>query len=238
MTGGVVTTIEKCSVLSSRDWANLRSWYQVHGRHHLAWRVDSTPWKVLLAEVLLHRTRASAVESLYGEALEEFPGPEAIVRRPADWLETTSSAGLSWRSRAFISTCDRLVALYNGSVPSGWTDLTSLPGIGHYIASTVRCFGFGFPEAIVDTNTIRLASRITGEPLSSTHHRSRNVKQVVASILANGAAGCAEDNYALLDLAALVCPTKKPLCGQCPLVSGCITGSDLLSASARTGEHR
>ena len=238
MQGGVATTIDKRTALSPRDWANLWSWHHEHGRHHLPWRVDATPWKVLLAEVLLHRTRASAVERLYDEVLKKFPGPEAIVQRPADWLETTSSAGLAWRSRVFISTCDRLLTLYSGSVPSGWTDLISLPGIGHYIASTVRCFGFGFPEVIVDVNTMRLASRITGEPLNSSHHRSRKVKEVVASILANGATGSARDNYALLDLAALVCPTKNPLCGQCPVVSGCITGNQLLSASARTGEHR
>ena len=238
MPGGVATTIDRRTALSSRDWANLRSWHHEHGRHHLPWRVDSTPWKVLLAEVLLHRTRASAVERLYDEVLKKFPGPEAIVRRPADWIETTGPVGLAWRSRVFISTCDRLVTLYEGRVPSGWNDLTSLPGIGHYIASAVRCFGFGFPEAIVDVNTIRLASRITGEPLDSTHHRSRRVRQVVASILANGVAGNADDNYALLDLAALVCPTKKPLCDQCPLVSGCITGSQLLSAYEHTGDHR
>ena len=238
MPAGVPTTIDKRSVLSSRDWANLRSWHHEHGRHYLPWRLDSTPWKVLLAEVLLHRTRASSVERLYDEVLRKFPGPEAIVRRPADWLETTSSAGLAWRSRVFISTCDRLLTHYSGSVPSGWTELTSLPGIGHYIASTVRCFGFGFPEVIVDVNTIRLASRITGEPLSATHHRSRRVRQVVTSILADGTAGCPRDNYALLDLAALVCPTKKPLCRQCPVVSGCITGSQFSSASERTGDHR
>ena len=237
MPAGVATTIEKRPVLSSRDWANLRSWYHEHGRHHLPWRVGSTPWKVLLAEVLLHRTRASAVERLYYEVLERFPDPGTIVRRPIDWLEATGSTGLVWRLRVFISTCDRLVALHGGSVPSGWTDLVSLPGIGHYIASTVRCFGFGFPEVIVDVNTIRLASRITGEPLNANHHRSRRARQVVASILADGTAGCARDNYSLLDLAALVCPTKKPQCGQCPVVSGCITGSQLLSGSERARKH-
>ena len=235
---GLATMIHKRSVLSSGHWTNLRSWHREHGRHNLPWRLGSTPWKVLLAEVLLHRTRASAVGRLYDEVLKKFPVPEAIVGRPADWLETTSSAGLAWRSRVFISTCDRLVTLYRGSVPSGWADLISLPGIGHYIASAVRCFGFGFPEVIVDINTIRLASRITGESLNATHHRSRKVKQAVASILANGTASCVEDNYALLDLAALVCPTKKPLCGQCPLVSGCITGSYLASVSPPTGENR
>ena len=235
MTGGRTTSVGLDSVLSPRGWANLRSWYQEHGRHHLPWRGEVIPWNVLLAEVLLHRTRASVVERLYGEVLIGFPSPEAIVQRPAHWIKTTFSAGLAWRAEGFILTCERLVAVHQSEVPSGWTDLTSLPGIGHYIASTVRCFGFGLPEVIVDTNTIRLASRITGERLIPSHHRSEKARQAVARLSEDGTAGYAEDNYALLDLAALVCHSANPACNCCPLVSGCVTGSRLQSCSSRAG---
>ena len=231
MTSGMTMSVGLSSALNPHDWANLRSWHREHGRHYLPWRVNAAPWNVLLAEVLLHRTRASSVERLYGEVLNQFPSPESIVRRPAEWLTTTRPAGLTWRTRLFISTCDRIIALHQGKVPVGWIALTSLPGIGHYIASTVRCFGFGLPEVIVDTNTIRLASRITGEALSPTHHRSRKVRQAVARLLENGIAGCLGDNYALLDLAAMVCHTVNPACAQCPLATGCATGGRLLSDS-------
>ena len=223
------------SALSLRDWANLRSWHREHGRHHLPWRRDATPWNVLLAEVLLHRTRASAAERLYDKALNKFPGPEAIVRNTADWLESTRPVGLAWRSRIFVSTCERLVVVYKGEVPIRWNDLTSLPGVGHYIASTVRCFGFGLPEVLIDTNTIRLASRITGESLIPSRHRSKKVRKVVARLYEDGSSGCAEDNYAFLDLAALVCHSAKPACNWCPLLSGCVTGNRLQSCSAITG---
>ena len=236
MANGKDATAGAIPPLSSQDWASLRTWHDEHGRHHLPWRVDSTPWRVLLAEVLLHRTRATTVERLYSEALARFPGPDAVVRRPADWLQTTQPAGLMWRVRSFISTCDSLVALHGSDVPSGWVDLTSLPGIGHYIAGTVRCFGFGLPEVIVDTNTVRLASRITGEPLRPSHHRSRRARLAVAGILAEGMAACARDNYALLDLASLICRTGKPQCDRCPVVSGCVTGSRLLADLTTAGE--
>ena len=236
MADGKGVTVGATSALSCQTWDSLRTWHDEHGRHHLPWRVAPTPWKVLLAEVLLHRTRVTSVERLYDGALNRFPSPEAIVRRSADWLQTTGPAGLAWRALSFISTCNSLVALHRSEVPSGWTDLTSLPGIGHYIASAVRCFGFGFPEVIVDANTIRLTSRITGEPLSSSHHRSRRLRQAVANILANGTAACGRDNYALLDLASLICRTEKPLCGRCPVLSGCVTGSRLLSDHPTDGE--
>ena len=220
MTSGIATSVGRGSALSSHDWDNLRSWHQEHSRDHLPWRAEATPWNVLLAEVLLHRTRATSVERLYGEVLNQFPSPEAIVQRPADWLKTTRPAGLAWRAEIFVLTCERLVAIHQSQVPSGWAALTSLPGIGHYIASTVPCFGFGLSEVIVDTNTIRLASRITEEALSPTHHRSRKIRQAIVRLSENGTAGYAEDNYALLDLAAMICHTSKPACARCPLASG------------------
>ena len=235
MTGGKSTSIGPDSALSFLAWANLRSWHREYGRHHLPWRRDATPWNVLLAEVLLHRTRASAAERIYDNALNQFPGPEAIVRRTSDWLEATRPAGLAWRSRIFVSTCERLVVVHQGEVPSRWNDLTSLPGVGHYIASSVRCFGFGLPEVLVDTNTIRLASRVTGKSLIPSRHRSKKARKVVAKLYEDGSSGYANDNYAFLDLAALVCHIAKPACSRCPLLSGCDTGSRLQSCSASAG---
>lgn len=235
MANEMVSKVEPVSELSHRDWLGLRTWHRKHGRHHLPWRTRSTPWNILLAEVLLHRTRASVVERLYGDVAKQFPSPMSIVRQQAEWLESARPAGLAWRARAFISTCEQLVALHESRVPTGRAALTSLPGIGHYIASAVRCFGFGFPEIVVDTNTVRLACRITGERLNPALHRSRRVREVVARLSANGTALCAEDNYALLDLAALVCHLKMPDCKQCPLVLRCNTGSRLLSDAGNSG---
>lgn len=227
--------VQTGAVLSAREWASLRFWYQEHGRHRLPWRRASGPWNVLLAEVLLHRTKASAVEALYEDVSAKFPSPEMVVQRPEDWIKIARPAGLIWRARLFVSTCEQLVLLHRNEVPSDWTALTSLPGVGHYIASAVRCFGFGIPGVIVDTNTMRLTSRITGEPLNPAHHRSRKMRQKVAALLENGTAGCAEDNYALLDLAAITCRTGKPDCARCPVVSGCKTGCDLQLGSLPTG---
>jgi A/G-specific adenine glycosylase len=235
-TGGEALSVQPGAILSASEWTNLRLWYGEHGRHHLPWRKASTPWNVLLAEVLLHRTRASAVEALYDEVSTEFPSPETVIRRPADWIKITSPAGLSWRAELFVSTCEQLVFLHGSEVPAEWAALTSLPGVGHYIASTVRCFGFGIPEVIVDTNTIRLASRIAREALNPTHHRSQKVRRTVSQLLEDGTAGYAEDNYTLLDLAAIVCRTGQLECARCPVVSGCKTGREFLTGFARTGD--
>lgn len=222
----VLHRIHDCTkpALSGKDWASLRSWHRIYGRHDLPWRRTPTPWRVLLAEVLLHRTRALAVENLYEVIANRFPSPEMVLQLRAEWLELTRPAGLAWRAEVFISACERLVAYHHGQVPEGRDALMALPGVGHYIASAVRCFGFQIPGVIVDTNTIRVVSRVAQQPLSPAHHRSRKVGKAVARLSEDGIASTPEDNYALLDLGAMVCHAAKPECARCPIRFGCATG--------------
>jgi A/G-specific adenine glycosylase len=212
------------SFLSTEAWQQLRRWYGLYGRHQLPWRRERSPWRVLVAETLLHRTRAEQAAQLYPAVIAAFPSPEAILARPERWHELTRSAGLLWRTEMFLTTCKILVEKHGGQVPDDLAALIALPGIGHYVAQTVICFGHSKPAVIVDTNTIRLAARVSGETLLATRHRSHRVHQAVARLGEHARASDAEDNFALLDLVALVCKPAKPQCPACPLRNCCITG--------------
>ncbi|MBI2847137.1 MAG: hypothetical protein HYX82_04560 [Chloroflexi bacterium] len=220
--------------MSREYWAAIRVWYKSGGRHHLPWRQNATPWNIMLAETLLHRTRADAIQVLYPRITEEFPGPAAIVKRESEWLEMSRSAGLTWRAVTFVSACKELLAQHGGLVPSEREALLALPGVGHYIASAVRCFGFGIPEVIVDSNTIRLSSRISGRALVASRHRSREVQKAVASLGEVGRPSSPADNYALLDLATKVCRITKPDHWGCPIRATCATGKHVIAGSAST----
>lgn len=211
-------------LLSRLEWASLRSWYQTCGRHYLPWRHQASPWQVFLAESLLHRTRAEAVEAIYPRIVHEFPSPAVVVREATRWIEMTRSTGLSWRAEAFISACRSVLAEYDGRVPDRRDALMTLPGVGHYVASAVLCFGFGVRGVLVDSNTIRLAARISGEVLKISNHRSQRVGAMVARLSEDFNSPGPDDNYALLDLAAGICRTGKPRCTECPVKPGCATG--------------
>lgn len=210
-------------LLSTQDWRRLRGWYRTHGRR-LPWRRHKSPWSILLAETLLHRTRADIVEALYPVTFSEFPSPKEVVGKKKRWIEIAHRGGLFWRAHKFIKACEILVNDHSGHVPSDRRKLESLPGVGHYIASAVRCFGFGIAESVTDTNTLRLAGRIAGQPVNPGQHRSQTVRKLTARLGVNGQPARSKDNYALLDLAALVCRPTKPLCQECPLRFCCSTG--------------
>src|SRR5215813_11487428 len=97
--------IQPSHLLSRRDWRRLRLWYRTHGRGLLPWRLKPTPWSVLLAETLLHRTRADIVAKMYPVTLQEFPSVRHVVANKSSWIKVARKLGLSWRAKDFIAAC-------------------------------------------------------------------------------------------------------------------------------------
>jgi A/G-specific adenine glycosylase len=205
---------------SSLDWHALGVWWRSHGRHGLPWRSDPAPWRVLLAETLLHRTRAGAVAALFPALADVFEDPLAVLTDPQGWSKSIRSLGLTWRSDKFLKTCRVLIERHDNTVPEERHSLKSLPGIGHYKTAAVRCFGFRHSEVLVDTNTIRVASRFRNVPLRPVEHRSLKARDLVSGLNPNGAM-TDQENYALLDLAAGICTPRSPDCPNCPVRSSC-----------------
>src|SRR5438309_1525596 len=116
-------------LLNSPAWAQLRAWYSTHGRHALPWRCNRTPWRVLLAETVLHRTQASIASPIYEKLVCEFPGPESVVAKPQRWRELLWPAGLAWRAQAFVDACKALTEEYVSEIPADRAVLESLPGV-------------------------------------------------------------------------------------------------------------
>lgn len=216
--------VKKEGLISAAMWSDLREWYSFNGRHELPWRYGSSPWEILVAEVLLHRTRATKVAEVFPGIVKEFRQPSAIVENPTKWLEMTYHVGLFWRAEAFVQTCEILGERHGGEVPHDEEALLSLPGIGPYIAATVRCFGFGVPAVIVDTNTLRLAGRLVGRSAAQVRRRGPQMRTLVKQLGEDALPPAEHDNYAILDLAGLVCVPASPRCARCPLLLGCRTG--------------
>ena len=63
------------------------------------------------------------------------------------------------KSKAISNLSKILITKHDGEVPSNFSDLEALPGVGHKTASVVMSQGFGFPAFPVDTHIHRLAQR-------------------------------------------------------------------------------
>lgn len=205
----------------------LLEWWQSNKRDY-PWRNTTDPYQLLVAEVLLHRTRADQVVPLFDLFLAEYPIIEALAAADRERVRNIlAPAGLRWRVDLLVRCAEIIVSEHNGNVPFAPEALIALPGVGHYIAAAIRCFAFGFADAVVDTNTVRIASRVLDFPTTDSSRRNRSVHEKVKLLVAPSSARYS--NFALLDLGALVCTAREPACKSCPVEAFCITGRRRLS---------
>ena len=201
----------------------LLRWYAKHGRSFL-WRQRSTPFAVLIAEILLKKTTASAVERFIPAFLTRYPDPFSLTESTIGELKgLLTPLGLSTQRAGQIWNLGRaLMQRHNGQVPSELRDLLDLPGVGPYIASAVRCYAFSFMEAPVDTNVARVLVRFNG--LIPSRHEARRSPEVWNSareLVGQNVDTVRKMNWALLDLGAQICTPREPKCSRCPLESWC-----------------
>lgn len=187
------------------------------------WRETGDPYRVLVAEVLLHRTRAVQVVPVYSELVRRCPDPVSLAGMPFDELaELLRPLGLRWRVRLLHQMALELVERYGGRVPCDREALRSLPGVSDYIAGAVLCLAFGVREPVLDTNTVRVVGRLFGLRVTDGSRRSRCFREVMRELLDP------EDPraslLAVLDFAALVCRPVDPECLRCPVRQFCVSG--------------
>ena len=203
-----------------RDFRDdLIAWF-AENRREFPWRRSGlSPWQVLLIEMCLHRTRAEQVAQIADEVLTFGRTPDSFLANLEALKPSLASLGLRWRIENLVSAATFIRDDLAGKVPDNWQELVAIPGVGDYIASAVLCFAFGRPSVLMDTNTMRIARRVTGRPARPTWRLRLSLYQ-----LAGPKGTGVEWNQALLDLGALSCTARAPRCGDCPVVAHCATG--------------
>ena len=207
------------------------NWYRENGRS-FPWRVEGvSPFAILIAEVLLKQTRAEMVAQVWPALVETYPNPGALASADHDEL-FSMIAGLGFgnqRSRALLSVASAVMRA--GAVPPKLDDLMALPQVGMYCAHAVACFGFAQRVPIVDSNVIRVFSRIAGIEPPKDIRRAPEVWKIAQHLLPEHS--FVEHNYGLLDFCAAVCKPRVPSCVKCPIAANCAHEQRLGTATAQ-----
>lgn len=192
------------------------------------WRRRMPLWQGLVAEVLLQRTRAQQVIPVFQTFLSRYGSAAAFgAASEREILDLVAPLGLKWRGQLLVRL-SREVGTRRGRLSRRPQELKLLPGVGDYVASAALSFHAGIRAPIIDSNVVRVLSRLTGTPYDGETRRKSWIKALSERMTPH--AGFQRYNYALLDLAMLVCLTTRPRCEECPLRPFCVTGR----ASPRT----
>jgi len=218
MAGNTEKSIPERSLISGFRRKILR-WYNT-GRRTYPWRNTTDPYRILIAEMMLQRTKADQVVSVYEEFFTSFSSPESIGKCSDSRIERMlKPLGLRWRAKNFKKASQVLLHTFGGKVPDTRKELKTLPGVGDYVAGMVLSTAFCKREWAVDSNVVRVFRRYFGISTSREGRRDAHVTEMARIYSSSRNPGRA--NIALIDFTGTICLPRKPLCNSCSLRRKC-----------------
>jgi len=197
-------------------------WYQLHARD-LPWRHTKDPYQIWISEIMLQQTRVESVIPYYKRWMDSYRSVEELALAEEDHL-LSKWEGLGYYARVqnIHKTAKIIAEKYLGKFPQNLEEVQSLPGIGRYTAGAILSIAFNKKAPILDGNIRRVFTRYFNiDTPIHTKQTETILWQLSEDLIPKTNPG--DFNQALMELGALVCRPKNPLCDLCPLQPSCIS---------------
>ena len=215
-------------------------WYS-HEARDLPWREPGTsPWGILVSEVMLQQTPVVRVEPAWRLWMSEWPSPAALAASaPGDAVHAWGRLGYPRRALRLHGAAVAMVESHGGQVPDDYAELLALPGVGTYTAAAVSVFAFGRRAAVVDTNVRRVFARMVDGVGQAAPSLTGAELDLATTLLPESAAVSRTWSAAVMEVGALVCSARTPRCPECPVQDLCAwqsAGRPAYEGPARRGQ--
>ena len=210
----------------------LHAWYRESARV-LPWRGVKDPYAIWVSEIMLQQTRVATVHDRYIEFIARFPTLRDLAEADEnEVLALWSGLGYYQRARLLHRGAQFVRRELKGKLPRTAAELRTLPGVGGYTAAAVASIAFGQSVAVVDGNVERVLLRVLGMPEERSAAARAQIATIAQSLIpqsprrasaSRAAVSPGDHNQAMMELGALVCLPKGPLCVQCPVMDVCKT---------------
>ena len=197
-------------------------WYD-NNKRRLPWRKKVSQVKkeyyTLVSEFMLQQTQVGTVIPYFNNFVKDIPNMSSLAKiNENKLLKYWEGLGYYSRVKNLKKTAKIVEQVFNGKLPRTIDELKSLPGIGDYTADAIMAIAFNKPFIPLDGNIERVIKRLLS--LKSVKEISKEnlirEKRILGTSLRSN-----DYAQALMELGALVCRPKNPLCNQCPLTKNC-----------------
>jgi A/G-specific adenine glycosylase len=197
-------------------------WYD-NNKRLLPWRKKIPQVKreyyTLVSEFMLQQTQVSTVIPYFNNFIKNIPNIKSLAKiNENKLLKYWEGLGYYSRVKNLKKTAQILKKNFKGRLPNTIEELMSLPGIGDYTANAIMAIGFNKPFIPLDGNVERLIKRLLNLKLISEVSKENLVRKKKILGTSTRASDYAQ---ALMELGALICRPKNPLCDQCPVIKNC-----------------
>ncbi|MEI7998698.1 MAG: A/G-specific adenine glycosylase [Candidatus Omnitrophota bacterium] len=197
----------------------LLRWYDKNKRD-LPWRKTKDPYPIWVSEIMLQQTTVNAVIPYYQEWFKDYPTVFDLAKAPLQKvLKSWQGLGYYNRVKNLHKAANIVVSNYRGQLPNNPDLVRLLPGFGPYSTGSVLSIAFDRPLVIIDANVRRLVMRLLSIQASADTKQDKIINSYLEGVLPSKRAG--DFNQALMEMGALVCRNKEPLCNICPLNKLC-----------------
>lgn len=194
------------------DWSNYKRYFQ--------WRNRVTPYRIMVAEFMLQRTKAEQVEPVYKKFLLQYPDIVSLSKARISSVEKyTSSLGLHKRAPNFINAAKYIVKNFKSKYPKTRKELLTIPGVGDYVAGAIMAVCFNNADYVIDSNIARFINRYSGLNLTGEIRRKKIIVEKAKELFK--VKNQRNFLFALLDFTAIICKPINPNCKICVLVKTC-----------------
>jgi len=197
-------------------------WYD-NNKRSLPWRKKNSQIKreyyTLVSEFMLQQTQVSTVIPYFKKFIKNIPNLESLANiNEKKLLKYWEGLGYYSRVRNLKKTAKIVVSKYKKKLPNTLEELKTLPGIGDYTASAILSIAFNKPFIPLDGNVERIIKRILNLKSEKEISKENIIKKKKILGISNRSSDYAQ---ALMELGALVCKPKNPLCTKCPIIKNC-----------------
>ena len=174
-------------------------------------------FELLVSVILSAQATDISVNKATSKLYRKANTPQAILNLGLTSLKRhIRTIGLyNTKAQNIIKTCQMLIDLHDGLVPSNRESLEALPGVGRKTANVVLNTAFGEPTIAVDTHIFRVSNRTGLGP-------GKTVLQVEQKLLKFTPERYLKDAHQLLILhGRYTCTARTPRCPACVIREFC-----------------
>lgn len=170
---------------------------------------------------MLQQTRVDTVVPYFQRFLLRFPSLGALAKADGqEVLKAWEGLGYYARARNLHRLAQILVREHGGRFPQTREEWAVLPGIGPYTSAALACLISGADTVGVDGNVERILCRLFARSARPTSVAARRELAETARAL-RPASRSGPFNEAMMELGALLCAPRKPVCPECPFHKVC-----------------
>lgn len=176
------------------------------------------PFSLLVAVILSAQCTDKRVNMVTPKLIHDFPTPWAMAETtPEVIFEYIRSVTFpNNKAKHLVRMAKKLVADFNGEVPSNTKKLQTLSGVGRKTANVIASVIFNKPTMAVDTHVFRVSERLgfttnSKSPLETEKVLTRYIpKELIPKA-----------HHWIILHGRYICLARKPKCEKCELTEWC-----------------